>query len=141
MDKLLVNPIVITVKKGGSVRLALVKELIDAVCQTISEKKSGEKNFSIVDLTYAYGQLPLNQETSLQSNFSLVDCKLTGTYRLKTGSYGLTTIPAEFQRVMDSILAEYPQAHAFIDDILVVTKGLEKEHITTLEIILRKLDK
>ena len=30
---------------------------------------------------------------------------------------------AEFQRAMDCILAEYPQAHAFIDDILVVANG------------------
>ena len=49
-------------------------------------------------------------------------------------------MPAEFQRVMDSILLEYPQAHAFIDDILVVTKGSEIEHKATVD-NLRKLDK
>ena len=50
-------------------------------------------------------------------------------------------MPAEFQRVMDTILSEFPQAHAFIDDILVVTKGTEIEHISTVERILRKLDR
>ena len=50
-------------------------------------------------------------------------------------------MPAEFQRVMDSILSEYPQAHAFIDDILVVTKDSEIERISTVEKILRMLDK
>ena len=40
---------------------------------------------------------------------------------------------------MDTILSEFPQAHAFIDDILVVTKGTEIEHISTVERILRKL--
>ena len=35
-------------------------------------------------------------------------------------------MPAEFQRVMDTNLLEYPQAHAFIDDILVVTKTIGK---------------
>ena len=45
-------------------------------------------------------------------------------------------MPAEFQRAMDCILAEYPQAHAFIDDILVVTKGTAIDHIATV----KKLD-
>ena len=93
-----------------------------------------------MDLTYACGQLQLSPETSVQCNFSLVGGKLTGTYPFQTGFYGLTTMPAEFQRVMDTILSEFPQAHAFIDDILVVTKGTDIEHISTVERILRKLD-
>ena len=50
-------------------------------------------------------------------------------------------MPTEFQRVLDLILLEYPQAHAFFDDILFVTKGSEIEHIATADKILRKLDK
>ena len=50
-------------------------------------------------------------------------------------------MPAEFQRAMACILAEYPLAHAFIDDILVVTKGTAKDHIATVEKILKKLDR
>ena len=55
--------------------------------------------------------------------------KSTGTYRFRTGFYGLTTMPAEFQRVLDASLSEFPQPHAFIDDILVVPKGTKIEHI------------
>ena len=146
-------------KKNGSVKLALearelnkqvrtnkyqmpnIEELMDAVGQTICEKKSGEIYFSTMDLTYAYGQLPLSQDTSVHSNFSLVGGRSTGTCRFKTGCYGLTTMPAEFQRVMESILLEYSQAHAFIDDILVVTKSSEIGHIATVEKVLRKSDK
>ena len=158
-DKYFVSPIVITVKKDGSVKLALesrelnkqvhknkyqmpnIEELMDTVGQTISEKKQGDVYFTTMDLTYAYGQLPLNAETSIQCNFSLIGGRSTGTYRFKTGFYGLTTMPAEFQRAMDCILAEYPQAHAFIDDILVVTKGTAVDHIATVEKILKKLDR
>ena len=46
-----------------------------------------------------------------------------------TALYGFTTMPAKFQRVMDSILTEFPNAHAFIDDILALSKGREIEHI------------
>ena len=62
-----------------------IEELMDAVGKTISENKPGEINFSTMDLTYAYGQLLLSQDTSLHCNFSLVVGKTTGTYRFKTG--------------------------------------------------------
>ena len=94
-----------------------------------------------MDLIYAYGQPPLNPETSVQYHFSLVGEKSTGMYRFKTGFNGLTTTPAEFQKVMDAILSEFPQAHAFIDFILAVTKGSEIKHISAVEKILRELDR
>ena len=90
---------------------------------------------------YAYGQLPLSEETSVHCNFSLVGGRSPGTYRFRTGFYGLTSKPAEFQRVMDSFLNEFPPANAFMDDILVTTKGTEVEHISLVEKILRKLNR
>ena len=113
-DKYFVSPIVITLKKDGSVKLSLEsrelnkqvhknkyqmpdnEELVDTVGQTISERKPGNVYFYSMDLTYAYGQLPLSPETSVQCNFLLVGGKSTGTYRFQTGFYGLTTMPAEF---------------------------------------------
>ena len=70
-----------------------------------------------MDLTYACGQLPLSLDTRVQCNFSLIWGKSTGTFRLKTSFYGLATMQAEFQRVMDSIFSEFLHAHAFIDNI------------------------
>ena len=42
---------------------------------------------------------------------------------------------------MDAIRSEFPCAHAFIDDILVISKGSKIEHIALVEKFLRKLDK
>ena len=89
----------------------------------------------------AYGQLLLNERTSQHCNFSLVGGRSTGTYRFKTGFYGLTTMPAEFQRVMDAIFSEFPCVHAFIDDIVVISKSSKIEQIALVEKILRKHDK
>ena len=50
-------------------------------------------------------------------------------------------MPAEFQRVIDSIWNEFPQANAFIDDILVTTKGTEVAHLSLVEKIIRKLNR
>ena len=62
------------------------------------------------------------------------------TYRLKNGFYGLTSMPAEFQKVIDNLIKEFPQANAFIDDILIASKGTKIEHIALVEKILKKLD-
>ena len=146
-------------KKDGSVKLALesrelnkqmhknkyqmpnIKKLVDTIGQLISEKKQGDMYFTTMDLTYAYGQLPLSAETSVLCNFLLVGGRSTGTYQFRTEFYGLTSMPAEFQRVMDSISKEFPQANAFIDDILVTTKETEVEHISLVEKVLRKFNR
>ena len=157
-DKYFVSPIVITVKKDGSIKLALesrelnkqvhknkyqmpnIDELVDGVSQIIAEKKSGNVYFTTLDFTYAYGQVALEQKTSEQCNFSLVGGKSTGTYCFKNGFYGLTSMPAEFQKVIDNLIKEFPQANAFIDDILIASKGTKIEHIALVEKILKKLD-
>ena len=89
---------------------------------------------STMELTYAYGQLPLSETTSIHCNFLLVGGRSTSTYQFKTKFYGLTTMPAEFQREMDAILPEYPYAHALIDEIFVISKGAEIEHLALVEI-------
>ena len=86
-DRYFVFSIVVTVKKNGSVNLALesrelnkkvhknkyqmpnIEELVDTIGHLISEKKQGEVYFTTMDLTYAYGQLPLSEETSVHCNF------------------------------------------------------------------------
>ena len=78
-----------------------------------------------MDLTCAYGLLTRNK---LAMYFFNSGGQSTGKYRFETELYGLTTMPAEFQIVMDSILSEFPQARPFIVDILVVIKGSEIEH-------------
>ena len=74
------------------------------VGQTISEGKNRERIFLSMGLTYAYGQLPLNANTSKHCKFSLVGVKSKGTYRFKTVFYGLTTLFAEIKHVMNAIL-------------------------------------
>ena len=87
-----------------------------------------------------FTQVSLEQKTSEQCNFSLVGGKSTGTYRFKNGLYALTSMPAEFQKVIDNLIKEFPQANPFIDDILIVSKGTKIEHIALKEKILKKLD-
>ena len=65
---------------------------------------------------------------------------MTGTYRFKTGFYGLTDMPAEFQKAMDYTLIGLKNIFCFLDDILIVSKGSEEDHFQLVVDCLKKLD-
>ena len=136
-----ISPIVITVKKDDSIKLALdakpinrqlyenkyqmpnEDELLDGVCQTVTANIAGTLYFTTLDLKYAFGQIRLNAETAKQCNFKLVGGQATGTYRFLTGFYGLANMPAEFQIAMDRTLNHAKNTFCFLDDIRIVSKG------------------
>ena len=64
----------------------------------------------------------------------------TGTYRFKTGFYGLTDMPTEFQKAMDCTLQGLEGVICYLDDILVVTKGDVQEHNNMVEKVSQRLD-
>ena len=92
-------------------------------------RKEGEAWFTTLDMKYAYGQLKLNPELAKHCNFQIIGGNATGTYRVITGFYGLTTMPTEFQKVIDLILARTKNTFAFIDDVLIVTKSSLEKHL------------
>ncbi len=94
----------------------------------------------MLDLRYAYGQVPLSPETGQQCNFSIVGGQATGTYRFKTGFFGLANMPADFQQTLDMILNDMPNVHAFINDILIVSCGSKEDHIKLVDQALHSLD-
>ena len=104
------------------------------------DNSNGEVSYSSVDLTYAYGQLPLHAQTAKHCNFQIIGSESTGNYRIVTGFYGLTVMPTEFQKVMDNLLVRFREVFVFIDDILIVTKGTRNEHMTKVRKILKVLD-
>ena len=153
-----IAPIVITVKKDNSIKLALdakpinrqlyknkyqmpnVDELIDGVSQIITSASEGSLYFTVLDLKYAYSQIRLTAETAKQCNFNIVGGNATGTYRFLTGFYGLADMPAEFQKAMDRTLNYSKNTFCFLDDILIVSKGEAKDHEKLVRNVLQKLD-
>ena len=65
---------------------------------------------------------------------------MTGTYRFKTGFYGLTDMPVELQKAIDCILAGLDNTFCFLDDILIVSRGGIEKHLDLLRKCLIKLD-
>ena len=150
-----VSPVVITVKKDKTVKIALdsrklndscikmrphmpnMEELINQISNKITSDRKKPLWISKIDLDYAYGQLKLAEETSKHCVFALTGGKFNGYYRFKKGFYGLADIPTIFQEKIDRTL-EYCTP-AWLDDIIVVTRGERNEHEKELFKVLNKL--
>ena len=74
-------------------------------------------------MKYASSQIPLDTELQKHCNFNILGGKATGTYRFLNGFYWLTEMPATFQKTIDVTLQNFHNKFAFLDDILVITKG------------------
>ena len=107
-----------------------IHELINSVAQIITKDAPGEVWFTSLDLKYAFSQLPLS---SLCGD-------ATGTYRFKTGFYGLTDMPTEFQKAMECTLQGLEGVICYLVDVLLVTKGDIQEHNELVEKVMQRLD-
>ena len=158
-EDLFLQPTVITVKKDRSVKIALdarelnrnvVKDkypmpnldnLLDMIAEQFGRERTGKIYFTTLDLTYAYDQVELSTDTSKHCIVQIFGGEATGVYKFVTGFDGLTTMPTEFQRIMESTFAGISNTFAFKNDILIVTHGTEEEHIRKVEEVLKRLDK
>ena len=65
---------------------------------------------------------------------------MTGTYRFKTRFYGLTDMPAKFQKAIDCTPAGLNKTFCFLDDILIVSRGGIEQYLDLVRKCLIKLD-
>ena len=150
-DEVFIQPVVITVRKDRSVKIALdarslniaiMKEkyqmpnldsLMEKLSKIVNGKQKGEVLFTSLDMLYAYGQTTLHPDTAKHCNFQIIGGATTGTYAFKTGFYGPTIMPPEFQKIMDKIVRKKTKTFAFIGDILTVTKGSKADHLEDVD--------
>ena len=151
-----VSPVVITVKNDKSVKIALdsrklndscikiqshmpnMEELLNQISVEITRDRTKELMISKIDLDYAHGQIKLSKETSRQCVFAITGGKISGYYRFKKVFFGLADIPTIFQEKINRTL-EY-STPAWLDDIIVVTRGDRKEHEKKLFDVLNQLE-
>ena len=118
-----------------------IDEFFDTIQQNLNTNASQETAyFSTLDLKYAYSQVNLDQETARHCNFNIVSGEGTGTNSFITGFYGLIDMPAAFQKVMDYTLVGLDNTHCFLNDIIIVSRGSEDDHLKLVYICLKKLD-
>ena len=97
---------------------------------------AGGNQFSKIDLTNAYQQMKLDE----QSRHLVTINTHKGLYRYTRLPFGVASAPAIFQKTMDMVLQGLPNVICYLDDIL-ITGSTEEEHFVNVERVLGRLKK
>ena len=93
-------------------------------------KLNGGKIFSKIDLSDAYLQIEVDEESSK------LLCINThrGLFKYNRLAFGVKVAPAIFQQVMDTMLGDVDYATAYLDDILVTSKTTAEHRIHIINV-------
>ena len=138
------TPLVIVPKSNGKVRVCgdfkvTINQCVETklyplpMVEDIFARLAGGKVFTKLDLSQAYLQLPVDED----SKGLLVINTPKGLFRYNRLPYGVSVAPAIFQSVMDRVLQGLPVA-CYLDDILIAAPT-EQEHNMILEKVINRL--
>ena len=108
-----------TLRSCSDFRVLNEKNLIDSYplpnLRHFTGKLRGSKVFSKIDLTKAYHQIPLDEESQKKATV------LTpwGAWQFKKLAMGLRNAGQSFQRLMDHIFGDMPNLFVYMDDLLI----------------------
>ena len=138
------SPIILIPKSTGGVRLCNNFKKINALSKTDSYPlpriddcvdRIGNANFvTKFDLLKGFWQIPLSSRAKQICAF----CTPQGLYEYNVMPFGLKNAPATFQRLINNVTADVDHCDAYIDDVIVATKGWE-EHIAAIRHLFEKL--
>ena len=140
-------PVVIVSKPDGSYRFCVDYRGLNAV--TIKDKYpiprvddlmaafNGAKLFSTIDMASGYWQVPMAEEDIEKTAF----VTHAGLYEYTVASFGLSTVPETYQRLIDKLIAglRWRICVAYLDDIVVWSENLS-EHMERLDKVFSAID-
>ena len=140
-------PIVPVTKRDGSLRICGdFKTTVNQASRTetyplprvdeLFANLSGGKHFTKLDLSNAYLQLPLAEESK---QYVCINTH-KGLFQYNRLPFGVASAPAIFQRTMENLFRGLKGVSVYIDDILVTGATIE-EHLQTLGAVLERLEK
>ena len=97
---------------------------------------AGGKVFSKIDLSQAYQQLPLEEESK---KYVVINTH-KGLFRYTRLPFGISSAPGIFQRVMENILQGISNVVVYLDDIL-LSSATESDHLQLIDQVLDRLEK
>lgn len=97
---------------------------------------SGGTSFSKLDLSQAYSQLTLDDDSK---QYTVINTH-RGLFRYNRLPFGIASAPGIFQRTMESLLSGIPKVMVYLDDIL-VSGTSEENHLENLHLVLNRLEK
>ena len=139
------TPIVPVVKRNGSVRVCgdfkvSVNSVLHAEqyplprIEDIFANLAGGKHFSKLDLRQAYHQMEVIEEPKKYLTINTHK----GLFQYNRLVFGVTSIPAIWQRAIDQVLQGIPGTQCILDDMIVSGKT-DEEHLENLERVFKRL--
>lgn len=141
------TPIVMHRKPDGSYRFCLdfrkVNEVSDKDAYPLPrmeytlDRLRGARYISNIDLSQAYHQIPLDENSKEITAFTVPGM---GLYQFTRMPYGLCNAPATFQRLLDNLIGPEldPNSFVYLDDIIVVSTTFD-EHLHWLKVVLDRI--
>lgn len=103
--------------------------------QDLLIKLQGGKTFSEIDLSNAYNQIALDENSK---RFTTINTH-KGLYQYTRLVFGISSAPSIFQRTLECLLQDIDNCVCYIDNIYITGKT-DKEHLQTLEKVLSRLE-
>ena len=94
------------------------------------------KTFTKLDLSHAYNQMELDDESS---RILTINNTQRGLFKVNRLPFGISSAPAIFQRALESLVKDIPNVIVYLDDLL-ITGVDEESHLKTLEALSRLLE-
>jgi hypothetical protein len=139
------TPVVPVLKSNGKVRLcgdykitvnqqSQVEQYPIPKFEDLLVKLGGGETFSKLDLSHAYNQIKVDEESSKLLTVNTQK----GLFKVNRLPFGVSSAPAIFQRTIESLLQDIPCVVVYLDDVLITGEN-EEAHLRNLEAVLSRL--
>ena len=93
----------------------------------ILNRQGQNRVWTVLDMKHGYHQMPLAPEARPLTTMAIPG--KTGLYQWKVMPMGVRNGNAQFQRMMEDVLKDYPYADVYVDDVIIGSTGTTEEEM------------